>query len=119
MSARACENVLAGANAVAESCNVETLYVAASAVNPGCGNTRPVDANPCFTPGGRVLEYLIDPAHYDGVNGSCTGDPADGFGPGEGNEGCAQPIAEFGGAANGDENIDPRMLMPIQRAFIQ
>jgi hypothetical protein len=105
--------------AVVELCNVETLYVASSATNPGCVDTGPVPANPCFRPGGYVLEYLIDEAHLDGVNGACTGDPADGFGPGEGNEGCAQPIATFGGTVNGDENLDPRMLMPIQRAFIQ
>ena len=37
----------------------------------------------------------------------------------QGNEGCAQPIATFGGVVNGNENLDPRMLMPIQRAFIQ
>ncbi|MDT8388435.1 MAG: hypothetical protein RQ736_13055 [Thiogranum sp.] len=129
MSARGCDFVQAEAVAngmdpnsreVAELCGVETLYVAASAVNPGCENTGPNAANQCFTPGGYVLEYRIDPDHVDGGNGKpCTGDPNDGFGAGEGNEGCALPIATFGGAVNGEDNLDPRMLMPIQRAFIQ
>ena len=60
-----------------------------------------------------MIEYRIDAGHLDGVNGSCDGVP------GGNNSGCAMPIAEFGGSANGDENLDPRMLMPIQRAFIQ
>lgn len=134
MSARGCDYVQAEAivNGVdpasrefVEQCNVETLLVAGSAMNPGCdpdddGSNGPGHpANQCFTPGGYVAEYRIDEAHLDGASGSCTGDPADGFGAGEGNEGCAQPIATFGGAVNGDVNIDPRMLMPIQRAFIQ
>lgn len=129
MSARGCSFVQAEAVArgmdpdsreVAELCNVETLLVASSATNPGCAETGPNPANRCFTPGGYVLEYRIDQHHLDGANGKpCTGDPNDGFGPGEGNEGCALPIASFGGEVNGDVNIDPRMLMPIQRAFIQ
>ncbi len=109
-----------GSRAVIELCNVETLYLAASAANPGCVNTGPIPANKCFTPGGYVAEYRIDAAHLDGANGkSCTGNPADGFGPGEGNEGCAKPIATFGGPPNGDDKIDPRMLMHIQRTAIQ
>lgn len=129
MSARGCAFVQAeaiangavpGSREVVELCNVETLYVASSATNPGCANTGPNPANKCFTPGGYVLEYRIDAAHLDGANGkSCTGDPADGFGPGEGNEGCAKPIATFGGPPNGDDKLDPRMLMHIQRSFIQ
>ena len=100
-------------------CDVETLLVGASAMNPGCENTGPIGANPCFTPGGYVAEYLIDEAHLDGANGSCTGDPADGFGSGEGNEGCAQPIATFFGAANDEDKVDPRMLMVIHESFVQ
>ena len=128
MSARACDFVQAEAIANGvdpasreffELCNVETLLVAASAANPGCANTGPNPANPCLTPGGYVMEYRISQEHLDGANGLCTGDPNDGFGPGEGNEGCALPIATFGGAVNGDDNIDPRMLMPIQRAYHQ
>jgi len=119
MSARGCDHIKATDGASDEDCNVETLYVASSATNPGCANSGPVGANPCFTPGGYVAEYRIDEAHLDGASGSCSGDPADGFGGGQGNEGCAQPIATFGGVVNGNENLDPRMLMPIQRAFIQ
>lgn len=129
MSARGCAFVQAeaiangavpGSRAVVELCNVETLYVASSATNPGCKVTGPNPANKCFTPGGYVVEYRIDTAHLDGANGkSCTGNPNDGFGPGEGNEGCALPIATFGGVPNGDEKIDPRMLMHIQRTAIQ
>lgn len=129
MSARGCDFVQAEAvangadpasRAVAELCNVETLLVASSATNPGCANHGANPANQCFTPGGYVVEYRIDTDHVDGANGkSCTGNPNDGFGPGEGNEGCALPIASFGGAVNGDDNLDPRMLMPIQRGFIQ
>lgn len=119
MSARGCDYIKTAENASDADCNVETLYVASSATNPGCGNIGGNAANPCFTPGGYVVEYRIDEAHLDGASGACTGDPADGFGPGEGNQGCAQPIATFGGEVNGNENLDPRMLMPIQRAFIQ
>jgi len=122
MSGIACTNlqnriVGDGGTLTGDECDVETLYVSASAVNPGCVNTGPVGANPCFTPGGRVVEYLIDDANIDGANGSCSGDPADGFGPGEGNEGCALPIAEF--TPGNGEKIDPRMLMPIHESFIQ
>jgi len=118
MSAVACDAVIAEGG-TEDDCDVETLYVAASAMNPGCVNTGGVAANPCFTPGGYVAEYRIDEAHLDGGSawggGTCNGDPNDVAG----NTGCALPIATFGGAANGDVNIDPRMLMPIQRAFLQ
>ena len=110
------------------TCDVETLYVAASAANPGCdadgdGNMGPGHAaNRCFVPGGAVYEYRIDPAHIDGGNGKpCTGSPNDGYGAGEGNEGCAMPVAEFKyiNADGVEEKVDPRMLMPIHEAFIQ
>jgi hypothetical protein len=129
MSARGCDFVQAEAinngmdpasREFVELCGVETLYLASSATNPGCANTGSNPANKCFTPGGYVVEYRIDVNHVDGANGlPCTGDPNDGFGPGEGNEGCALPIATFGGTPNGDDNLDPRMLMPIQRTAIQ
>lgn len=123
MSAIACEAVLAEGG-TENDCDVETLYVSASAMNPGeilnaggCVGGNP--ANACFKPGGYVTEYRIDRNHLDGGaawgGGDCNGDPTDPAG----NSGCAQPIASFGGAINGDVNIDPRMLMPIQRAFIQ
>lgn len=119
MSAIACDYIQANEGATDEDCNVETLYVAASAVNPGCANTGGNPANPCFTPGGRVVEYRIDTAHLDGGLAwggiPCDADPNS---PTAG-DGCALPVAEFGGAVNGNENLDPRMLMPIQRAFIQ
>jgi hypothetical protein len=110
----------ADSRAFEELCNVETLYVASSATNPGCAVTGSNPANKCFTPGGYVVEYRIDAAHLDGTGGkSCTGNPADGFDPGQGNEGCAKPIATFGGPLNGDDKIDPRMLMHINRTAIQ
>ena len=119
MSALACDYIQANEGASDEDCNVETLYVAASAVNPGCANTGGNPANPCFTPGGRVVEYRIDTAHLDGGSAwggvPCDADPNS---PTAG-QGCALPVAEFGGTVNGNENLDPRMLMPIQRAFIQ
>jgi hypothetical protein len=102
-----------------DACDVETLLVAASAMNPGCVNTGPIGANGCFTPGGYVAEYLIDLTHLDGAGASCTGDPVDGFEAGDGNEGCALPIATFFGTANGEDNVDPRMLMVIHQAFGQ
>ena len=124
MSAIGCDYVMNNGG-TEDDCDVETLYVAASAMNPGdilnpdgCTGNHP-SGNACFKPGGYVAEYRIDEDHLDGGvawgGGGCNGDPAD---P-EGNMGCAQPIATFGGAANGDDNLDPRMLMPIQRAFLQ
>jgi hypothetical protein len=113
MSARACEYIQTTENASDEACNVETLYVASSATNPGCTNTGPIGVNACFTPGGYVVEYRIDAAHLDSATGPCSGDPTGN------NSGCAMPVATFGGVVNGNENLDPRMLMPIQRAFIQ
>lgn len=113
MSARGCDYIKATEGATDEACNVETLYVASSATNPGCAIIGNNPANQCFTPGGYVVEYRIDAAHLDGAIGPCTGDPTGN------NSGCAMPIATFGGVVNGNENLDPRMLMPIQRAFIQ
>ena len=131
MSSPGCDFVTAeanaGAGATGDECDVETLYVAASAANAGCdadgdGDMGPGhSANQCFVPGGRVYEYRIDNAHIDGANGLCTGNPNDGYGVGQGNEGCAMPIAQFDVKdANGNvELVDPRMLMPIHEAFIQ
>lgn len=96
-----------------DACDVETLLVAASAMNPGCVDTGPIGANPCFRPGGYVAEYLIDSAHLDADDGSCSGDP---FGN---NAGCALPIATFFGSDNDEDNVDPRMLMVIHEAFVQ
>jgi len=118
----------AGGTLTGDECDVETLYVAASAANAGCdangdgvmGPGHP--ANQCFVPGGSVYEYRIDEAHIDGANGSCTGNPNDGYGVGEGNEGCAMPIAQFeltDPVTGNVELVDPRMLMPIHEAFIQ
>lgn len=133
MSSPGCDFVTAEAIAIngvasGDECDVETLYVAASAANAGCdadgdgvmGPGHP--ANQCFVPGGRVYEYRIDNNHVDGATGSCTGSPLDGYGPGEGNEGCAMPIAQFDliDPVTGDVDlVDPRMLMPIHEAFIQ
>lgn len=122
-----------------DACDVETLYVGVSAGNAGCDpNADGVNgpghpANQCFKPGGTVYEYRIDAAHLDGANGTCTGDPADGFGrlpvPGDdGNAGCAQPIAQFDFKSDGFtstlppdtiETLDPRMVMTIHEAFTQ
>lgn len=111
-----------------DECDVETLYAGASAANPGCVNGPGHPANQCFKPGGAILEYRIDAAHMDGASGSCTGNPADGYGPGEGNEGCAMPIAVFDFVSDGTtsnvpdgdiETIDPRMVMTIHEAFVQ
>jgi len=98
-----------------DACDVETLLVAASAFNPGCTETGPVGANPCFRPGGGVGEYLITPEAADGHDGSCSGDP---FGD---NSGCARPVAtfEFKDEFGNVETIDPRMLMTIHEAFGQ
>jgi hypothetical protein len=143
MSGPGCDYVtaeaLANGDPTDDVCDVETLYAGASAVNPGCVTTGDVPPNPCFNRqpglggGGAILEYRIDAAHMDGASGSCTGDPADGFGPGQGNEGCALPIAVFNFVAQGDgtdedtsalpngviEKIDPRMVMTIHEAFVQ
>ncbi|MEN8106834.1 MAG: hypothetical protein ABFS22_02380 [Pseudomonadota bacterium] len=118
-----------------DECDVETLYVGVSAANAGCdpdgdGNNGPGHpANQCFKPGGSIYEYRIDAAHLDGAGGlPCTGDPADGYGPGEGNEGCALPIAQFDFVSDGMtstlpvgtvETLDPRMVMTIHEAFTQ
>ncbi len=134
MSAIGCSHVQdeilqSGGQLTGDECDVESLYVATSAANAGCdpdgdgvmGPGHP--ANRCFVPGGAVYEYRIDVAHIDGAGGlPCTGDPADGYGPGEGNEGCAMPIAQFDliDPVTGDVDlVDPRMLMPIHEAFIQ
>ena len=129
----------AGGTLTGDECDVETLYAGASSANPGCdadgdGNPGPGHpANRCFVPGGAILEYRIDAAHMDGASGLCTGNPADGYGPGEGNEGCAMPIAVFDFVAQGDdtgddtsglpdgviETTDPRMVMTIHEAFVQ
>ncbi len=104
-------------------CDVETVMVAASAMNPGeilggCTDGHP--ANACFKPGGGVAEYLIHPNWVDGAQGPCTGDPTS---PAD-NVGCAQPIAMFeytGPDSDSDpvEFVDPRMLMIIHEAFGQ
>lgn len=129
------EVINAGGTLTGDECDVETLYFGASAANPGCdpdgdGNNGPGHpANQCFKPGGAILEYRMDAAHMDGTGGlPCTGDPADGYGPGEGNEGCAMPIAQFDFVSDGVtsglpagtiETIDPRMVMTIHEAFVQ
>lgn len=110
MSALGCKTVDPSA-VDPDACNVETLYVAASAFNPACSATSN-GPNSCFVPGGGVGEYLIRPDLTDDTE-SCSGDPQ-----GD-NSGCALPIATYLGAANGADNIDPRMLMPIHQAFIQ
>jgi hypothetical protein len=103
-------------------CDVETLYVGVSAGNAGCVLTGPSPANSCFEPraaeggGGTVYEYLIDEAHWDATDGTCTGDPS-GV-----NTGCAVPIAqfEFTDSPGGNvEKLDPRMVMTIHEAFTQ
>lgn len=134
MSAIACQNlrdagdITTDADGKDVTCDVETLYVAASAANAGCdadgdGVMGPGHAaNRCFVPGGSVYEYRIDPAHIDGGNGKpCSGNPNDGYGAGEGNEGCAMPVAQFKyiNKDGVEEKVDPRMLMPIHEAFIQ
>jgi hypothetical protein len=125
MSGPGCDFVTAEAIAengfaTGDECDVETLYVAASAMNPGCALTTGPGVNPCFVWGGSVAEYRIDPDHLDGGSeagdgsGLCDGDPL-----GTSNGGCAQPIATFFGTANGEDNLDPRMLMHIHEAFVQ
>jgi hypothetical protein len=109
-------------------CDVETVLVAASAMNPGCdvdGDGEPGPghpANQCFVPGGGVAEYLTHPNFTDGASGPCNGEPNDPLG----NTGCAEPIATFvytvpdpntGGEV--EFKVDPRMLMVIHGAFGQ
>ena len=122
------EVINGGGTLTGDECDVETLYFGASAANPGCdpdgdGNNGPGHpANQCFKPGGSILEYRMDSAHMDGAGGlPCTGNPSDGYGAGEGNEGCAMPIAqfEFVDAGGNVEKIDPRMVMTIHEAFTQ
>ena len=129
------EVIASGGTLTGDECDVETLYFGASAANAGCdpdgdGNNGPGHpANQCFKPGGAIYEYRMDAAHMDGAGGlPCTGDPADGYGPGEGNEGCAMPIAQFDFVSDGVtsglpagtiETIDPRMVMTIHEAFTQ
>ena len=114
----------------ATTIDVETILVAASAMNPGewdpidgcTDNPGPVGANPCFKPGGSVVEYLTHPNWTDGGpgwgGGGCDGSPdasAD-------NTGCAQPIASFPYSVPDDGpeiGVDPRMLMVIHEAFVQ
>jgi hypothetical protein len=139
MSAEACDIVLAntdfyssdenldGYAPTEDLCDVETLLVASSALNPGeilggCVGGHP--ANACFKPGGGVAEYIIHPNFTDGGaaygGATCTGDPTDVAG----NLGCAQPVAEFiytGPDSDTDPEVkvDPRMLMIIHEAFGQ
>jgi hypothetical protein len=87
-----------------DACDVETLYVSASAFNPGACDGVP---GGCFAPGGAVGEYLISPDDADGPD--CR----------EHNIGCARPIATFFGPGNGEDHVDPRMLMTIHEAFVQ
>jgi len=143
MSRTACDYVQANAATYAteysatgyaaeeDLCDVETLLVASSAMNPGCDangdglNGPGHPANQCFKPGGSVAEYIIHPNFTDGGaaygGDTCTGNPADEL-VGGANAGCAQPVAMFdytspdGGAA---QAVDPRMLMVIHEAFGQ
>jgi len=119
------ENPNGGYAATEDLCDVETLLVASSAMNPGeilggCTGGHP--ANLCFKPGGGVAEYIIHPNFTDGgaaYNGAtCNGDPTDSAA----NQGCAQPIARFDYTSpDGGEvqKVDPRMLMVIHEAFGQ
>jgi hypothetical protein len=118
MSGPGCKHItgLDPTTVVGDACGVETLYVGVSAGNAGCAETGGNLDNPCFIPGGTVYEYLIDEAHWDATDGTCTGDPA-GV-----NTGCAQPIAQFEitDVPNGTvQKIDPRMVMTVHEAFIQ
>jgi hypothetical protein len=112
MSAVAC------GNAAVTDCDVETLLIAASAYNPM------INGGGTMQPGGGVGEYSILPDDADGGannGGTCTGNPADNGGGG--NDGCAQPIAQFLGnnptTGGGPDLVDPRMLMVIHEAFVQ
>jgi len=141
MSGKGCEHVMAdtarystdenpnGYAPTGDLCDIETLMVAASAMNPGdilVGCTGGHPANACFKPGGGVVEYITHPNFTDGGiaygGATCTGDPTDIVG----NEGCAQPIAEFiytdpnsDGDPEEEVKVDPRMLMIIHEAFGQ
>ncbi|NHZ69717.1 MAG: hypothetical protein GWP20_00585 [Thermotogales bacterium] len=112
MSAVACDNIggptAGGTNPAATSCDVETVLIAASAFNPT------INGGGFMKPGGGVGEYSILPADADAQDGTCTGE----HGNPAANTGCAQPIAQFLGAANNDL-VDPRMLMVIHEAFVQ
>jgi len=112
MSAVACDNIggptAGGTNPAATSCDVETVLIAASAYNPI------INGGGFMKPGGGVGEYSILPADADAQDGTCTGE----HGNPAANTGCAQPIAQFLGASNGDL-VDPRMLMVIHEAFVQ
>ena len=106
-------------------CDVETLLVASSAMNPGeilGGCTGGHAANSCFKPGGGVAEYIIHPNFTDGGaaygGAGCDGNPTTPVT----NQGCAQPIATFEYTPPGGgpvETVDPRMLMVIHEAFGQ
>ncbi len=135
------ERALTGTNS-GDACDVQTLYVAVSAGNAGCKGKGPGanPANACFRPGGTVYEYRIDRGHWDGGalngdgSGKCDGAPdaagheGESFLPGGHNAGCALPIAQFDFLSDGKtsklpvgavETLDPRMLMHIQRAYVQ
>jgi hypothetical protein len=114
MSAVACDNI-GGPGVDGTACDVETLLIAASAYNPT------INGGGFMKPGGGVGEYSILPADADGNPDAdgisttpCTGE----HGNPAANTGCAQPIAQFLGAANADL-VDPRMLMVIHEAFVQ
>lgn len=103
MTGPGCEAVNPG-HTDPHACDIETLLVGASAMNPGGCDGTP---GGCFRPGGGVAEYRIMPEHADGPE--CR----------DQNIGCAKPIATFFGTTNGEDNIDPRMLMIIHGAFVQ
>lgn len=142
MSAPACDYVMEnrdmysiednpdyGYAAFEDLCDVETVLVASSAMNPGeiledGGCVGGHKANACFKPGGGVAEYLTHPNWTDGGPGwagpgsTCSGDPTDLTG----NTACAQPVATFEYTAPGSDTaipVDPRMLMVIHEAFGQ
>jgi len=92
ISAKACAKVRE--TDADNACDYETVYVASTST-------------------GNVLEYSVDPDDADATDGTCSGDPA-----GD-NSGCAQPLATFLGDENGQDAIDPRMLMIIHGAFVQ
>ncbi len=82
----------------------------------GCAKVREEDpSSPCdfetllvaSSSTGMVHEFRIGADFLDGPD--CR----------DHNVGCAQPIAEFLGPENGQDKIDPRMLMIIHESFIQ